>query len=185
MNLEQLIHDCQNHDIKAQEQLYRLYAAKLFSVCLKYSRGYVEAEDNLQEGFLLLFSKLDQFHFKGSFEGWAKRVVINYILQQYRQTSFLEVVDDNIQEPVEVEIEEESVTLDYLMKIIQELPDRYRLVFNLYVLDDYSHKEIAEMLAISEGTSKSNLSRAKVILKEKIELYTETNRNGNTIHSAK
>lgn len=185
MDLEKLIHDCQKQDRKAQEQLYRLFSTKLFSVCLKYSRSYVEAEDNLQEGFLLILSKIEQFRFKGSFEGWAKRVVINYVLQQYRHTSFLEVVDDQIQEPEEVELEAESIPLDFLLKIIQELPHRYRLVFNLYVLDGYAHKEIAEMLDISEGTSKSNLSRAKLILKEKIDRYTDSHRNGKPLHSAK
>lgn len=169
MNLEQLIIDCKKYDTKAQEQLYRLYSAKLFSICLKYSRNYAEAEDNLQDGFLIVFDKISQFNFKGSFEGWIKRIIINNVLQQYRTVRFLEIVDDNIADEVEVDFDEENVSIDYLMKIIQELPDRYRLVFNLYVIDGYSHKEISEMLTISIGTSKSNLSRAKLILKEKIE----------------
>lgn len=169
MGLEQLIHDCKNNDIKAQEQLYNLFAAKLFAVCLKYSRNYAEAEDNLQDGFLIIFNKIGQFTFKGSFEGWLKRIMVNNVLQQYRTASFLELVNDDIADEVEVEIESESVSMEYLMKIIQELPDRYRLVFNLYVIDGYSHKEIAEMLEITTGTSKSNLARARIILKEKIE----------------
>ncbi|MES2544473.1 MAG: sigma-70 family RNA polymerase sigma factor [Bacteroidota bacterium] len=169
MNLEQLIIDCKKKDTKAQEQLYRLFSAKLFAICLKYSRSYAEAEDNLQDGFLIVFEKISQFNFKGSFEGWIKRVMINNVLQQYRTVRFLEIVNDNIADEVEVDFDDENISIDYLMKIIQELPDRYRLVFNLYVIDGYSHKEIAEMLTISVGTSKSNLSRAKVILKEKIE----------------
>lgn len=169
MGLDQLINDCKNNDTKAQEQLYRLFSSKLFAICLKYSRNYAEAEDNLQDGFLIIFDKIHQFNFKGSFEGWAKRIMINNVLQQYRGVSFLELTTENISddEP-EVEIDE-SVSLDFLMKIIQELPDRYRLVFNLYVIDGYSHKDIADMLSISTGTSKSNLSRARMILKEKIE----------------
>lgn len=177
MNLEQLIYGCQKKDIKAQEQLYKLLASKLFSVCLKYSRNYTEAQDNLQDGFLIVFDKIEQFQFKGSFEGWAKRIMINNVLQQYRNVSFLELVDDKIQEEPEIEIDNEAITLDYLLKIIQELPDRYRLVFNLYVLDGYSHKEVAEMLSISDGTSKSNLARARMILKEKIEKYKEETLN--------
>ncbi len=169
LSLEQLIIDCKKYDTKAQEQLYRLYSAKLFSICLKYSRNYAEAEDNLQDGFLIVFDKISQFNFKGSFEGWIKRIIINNVLQQYRTVRFLEIVDDNIAGDVEVDFDEENISIDYLMKIIQELPDRYRLVFNLYVIDGYSHKEISEMLTISIGTSKSNLSRAKLILKEKIE----------------
>jgi len=168
--IEQLIYECTKRNTKAQEQLYRLLAPKLFSVCLKYSRNYEEAQDNLQEGFLLIFDKISQFKNKGSFEGWAKRVVINYTLQQYRNQSVFEIVSENIPDIENVEIDDENISLDFLTKIIQELPDRYRLVFNLYVIDDYSHKEIAEMLGINIGTSKSNLARAKAILKEKIEL---------------
>lgn len=170
MIIEQLIYECTKRNTKAQEQLYRLLAPKLFSVCLKYSRNYEEAQDNLQEGFLLIFDKISQFKNKGSFEGWAKRVVINYTLQQYRNQSVFEIVSENIPDIENVEIDDENISLDFLTKIIQELPDRYRLVFNLYVIDDYSHKEIAEMLGINIGTSKSNLARAKAILKEKIEL---------------
>ncbi len=171
MSLEQLIHDCKKNDIKAQEQLYRQYAPKMFSVCLKYSRNYAEAQDNLQDGFLLVFDKINSFEFKGSFDGWIKRVMVNQVLQQYRNKSFLSPIDEDIAEEVEVEIED-SVSMDFLMKIIQELPDRYRLVFNLSVFENYSHQEISDSLGISVGTSKSNLSRAKLILKEKIENNT-------------
>lgn len=170
MNIKQLILDCKKQEPKAQEQLYNLLSSKIFSVCLKYSRSYAEAQDNMQDGFLLLFKKIDQFDFKGSFEGWVKRLFINFILYQYRKVNVIEVVNSNIPDKVEVETDiDEDIPLDYLLKIIQELPDRYRLVFNLYVLDGYTHKEIAEMLEISSGTSKSNLARAKMILKEKLE----------------
>ncbi|RTY95959.1 RNA polymerase sigma factor [Flavobacterium sp. GT3R68] len=175
MSLDQLINDCKRNDIKAQEQLYRLFSAKLFTVCLKYSRNYAEAEDNLQDGFLIIFDKIHQFTFKGSFEGWIKRIMVNNVLQQYRNVSFLELVNDNIIDDVEIDIDDEAISIDYLMKIIQELPDRYRLAFNLYAIDGYSHKEISEMLGITIGTSKSNLSRARMILKEKIEQYTKNN----------
>lgn len=174
MSIEELINDCKKNDVKAQEQLYRLYAPKLFSVSLKYSRNYTEAQDNLQDGFLLIFKNIHQYSFKGSLDGWLKRVLTNHILQQYRKEPFLNIVDENLPEEVEVEIENDTVSSEYLMKIIQELPDRYRLVFNLYVLDGYSHQEIADLLNINIGTSKSNLSRAKMILKEKIELHTGT-----------
>lgn len=170
--IESLLHECKKNNTQAQEQLYKLLAPKLFAVSLKYSRSYEEAQDNLQESFLIIFDKLKQFNGNGSFEGWAKRLVINYVLQQYRkQVSFLELVSDKIPEVEEVEIDDESVTMEFLLKIIQELPDRYRLVFNLYVIDGYSHKEIGDMLDITDGTSKSNLARAKMILKEKIQNY--------------
>lgn len=169
MGIEQIIQGCQKRDIAAQEQLYRLLAPKLFGVCLKYSRNYSEAEDNLQDGFILIFDKISQFQFKGSFEGWAKRVVINNVLQKYRSQGVFEIVNENIPDIPDVEIDEDTVSMAYLVSIIQQLPDRYRLVFNLYVVDDYSHKEIAEMLNITIGTSKSNLARARMILKDKIE----------------
>ncbi|MCL9769507.1 sigma-70 family RNA polymerase sigma factor [Flavobacterium sp. HXWNR69] len=170
MIIEQLIHECCNNNTKAQEQLYRLLAPKLFSVCLKYSRNYEEAQDNLQESFLILFEKINQYKNIGSFEGWAKRVVINYILQQYRKQNVFEIISEKIAvDEDEIEVDEENISIEFLTQIIQELPDRYRLVFNLYVLDGYSHKEIAEMLKINIGTSKSNLARAKAILKSKIE----------------
>lgn len=169
MNLDEIILACQKNDIRAQEQLYKLLGSKLFVVCLKYSRNQVEAEDNLQESFLLIFEKIKQFQFKGSFEGWAKRLVVNYVLQQYRKKKHLEIVSENIPDNVEIEIEDEDISLDYLLSLVRELPDRYRMVFTLYVLDGYPHKEIAEMLSIEIGTSKSNLARAKMILKNKLE----------------
>jgi RNA polymerase sigma factor (sigma-70 family) len=183
LDLNQLINDCKKNDRKAQEQLYRLYASKLFTICLKYSRSYTEAQDNLQEGFLLIFNKIEQFSFKGSFEGWLKRVIINHVLQQYRTQTFLSIVNQDVALYEEIDIDDENISLDYLLIIIQELPDRYRLVFNLYVMDDYSHAEIAEMLSINIGTSKSNLSRARMILKNKIEQFK--NEENKTFPSAK
>ena len=100
--------------------------------------------------------------------------MINHVLQQYRKETFLNIVDENVPEEIEVEVDSDGVSSEFLIKIIQELPDRYRLVFNLYVLDGFSHQEIAEQLNINIGTSKSNLSRAKLILKEKIESQTGT-----------
>jgi len=180
LGLEQLIKDCQENSIKAQEQLYRLLAPKLIAVCLKYSRSRVDAEDNLQDGFLLIFKKIGQYRFEGSFEGWAKRVMVNNVLQKYRSEGIFEIVTENMPDEAEVELEADDIPMDYLLAIIQQLPDRYRMVFNLYVIDGYSHKEIAAMLNITDGTSKSNLARARMILKEKIET-----RQGNTIPTAK
>ena len=171
MSLEQLIEQCKKNDVKAQSQIYTLFASKLFSVCLKYSRNNAEAEDNLQDAFVTIFKKISQFKNIGSFEGWMKRIAINTALQCYRSKGVFDIVNENQIEDESLEIDEDTISIDFLLKIIQELPDRYRLVFNLYVLDDYSHKEIAEMLMISTGTSKSNLARARMILKEKIENY--------------
>jgi len=100
-----------------------------------------------------------------------KRITVNTVLQKYRKERVFEIVDREIAEDPEVEVETEEVSLDYMLQLIQELPERYRLVFNLYVLDGYPHQEIAEMLQINIGTSKSNLARARAILKSKIEQY--------------
>lgn len=171
MSLKQLIQKCIDYDTQAQSELYQLFSSKLFSVCLKYSRNYAEAEDNLQDAFLTIFKKIDQYKHKGSFEGWLKRIAINTALQRYRGQGVFEIINEDYIEDESVEIDDEHVSIDFLLKIIQELPDRYRLVFNLYVLDGYSHKEIANMLNIKVGTSKSNLARARKLLIEKIEDY--------------
>ncbi|MEW4922435.1 sigma-70 family RNA polymerase sigma factor [Algibacter sp. 2305UL17-15] len=173
MSLNQLIENCKKNDTKAQGELYKLFSGKLFSTCLKYSRNYAEAEDNLQDAFLIIFDKIGQFKHKGSFEGWLKRITVNNVLQRYRSEKVFDIINENTTEAVEIDIEEDQVSIDYLLQIIQELPDRYRLVFNLYVLDGYSHKDIAELLKISVGTSKSNLARARQILKQTIEDYNE------------
>ena len=170
MSLEQLIKKCKRQDRKAQEDLYKLYGSKIFAICLKYSRNKVEAEDNLQDSFITIFNKIEQYNFKGAFEGWLRRIAVNTVLQKYRKEGVFELISDKIEiESEVVEVNEEDISLDYLLKLVQELPDRYRLTFNLYVLDGYSHKEISQFLNISEGTSKSNLARARMILKKRIE----------------
>lgn len=169
MSLKQLIENCKTNDTKAQSELYKLFSGKLFATCLKYSRNYAEAEDNLQDAFLTIFNKIEQYKHKGSFEGWLKRITVNTALQRYRSEKVFDIVNENNIEDEQVEIDENAVSIDYLLKIIQELPDRYRLVFNLYVLDGYSHKEIAGLLNINIGTSKSNLARARQILIQTIE----------------
>lgn len=168
MGLKKLIQKCAENDRKAQAQVYQLFSGKLFALCLKYSKNYTEAQDNLQDGFITIFKKIHQYNSKGSFEGWMKRIMINTALQKYRSKSLLSLVNEEIPDEIMVEVDEDSISLDFLLQIIQQLPDRYRMVFNLYVLDGYSHKEISKKLEITEGTSKSNLSRARLILKEKI-----------------
>tara|TARA_R110002050_G_scaffold77636_5_gene165659 strand:- start:10345 stop:10890 length:546 start_codon:yes stop_codon:yes gene_type:complete len=178
VSLDKLIKNCIKQDALAQSQLYKQFASKLFSVCLKYSKNYAQAEDNLHDAFITIFSKIEQYNNKGSFEGWLKRIAINTSLQRYREdVGVYDITNEGNIEDVSVDINEDDVSIDYLLKIIQELPDRYRLVFNLYVLDGYSHVEISELINISTGTSKSNLARARLILKDKIEDY---NANSNS-----
>ena len=174
MSLNELVKQCAKNDRRAQEEIYQLFSGKLFSICLKYSKNKQEAQDNFQDGFITIFNKIGQFKFKGSFEGWLKRVMVNTILLKYRQKNVLNLVTEEIPDEVIVDIDDDEVSLDFLLNLIQELPDRYRMVFNLYVLDGFSHKEISKMLQIAEGTSKSNLARARGILKQKIELHQES-----------
>ena len=171
MSLQELIRDCKKKNASAQSQLYKLYASRLFSICLKYSKNYVEAEDNLQDAFVTIFNKIEQYKNKGSFEGWMKRITINTALKRYREVQVYSLIDESAIEDVDIEIGNDEVDLDFLLQIIQDLPDRYRLVFNLYVMDGFSHNEIGKMLEISNGTSKSNLARARMILKQKIKDY--------------
>ena len=173
LRLDQLITNCKKKQPKAQGELYKRYASSLFSVCLKYAPNYAEAEDILQDSFMTIFDKVGQYQNKGSFEGWLKRIAINTALQRYRKPGVCNLVNEENIKEVEVEVDEESIPLDFLLQIIQELPDRYRLVFNLYVMDGHSHREIAKMLEITQGTSKSNLARARGILKNKIVISQE------------
>lgn len=177
MTLEELILNCKNQDLKAQEELYKKFSGILFSVCLKYSPNYHEAEDNLQDAFITIFNRIEQFKGKGSFEGWMKRVTVNTVLQKYRKQRVFNLSnEEQLEEEAVIEIEDNAVPLDFLLKIVQELPDRYRLVFTMYVLDDYAHKEISKIVGISVGTSKSNLARARGILKIKVEDYYKINK---------
>lgn len=171
MSLDILIQKCKKNDTKAQSKVYKLFSGKLFAVCLKYSRNHADAEDNLQDAFVTIFKKISQYKKKGSFEGWLKRIAVNTALQKYRRKGVFNIVNENNIEDEVIEIEDYQVDMNFLLLSIQELPDRYRLVFSLYALDGYSHKEIAKMLNISTGTTKSNLARARMILKNKIENY--------------
>lgn len=168
MKLKKLISQCQKKELKAQKELYELYSAKLFSLSLKYSKNYAEAQDNLQDAFITIFENIHQFKHKGSFEGWLKRITINTALARYRNQKVFSLNHEELIVQPESDYSDHGISLQTLLKNIQELPNRYRMVFNMYVLDGYSHKEIAGMMGISEGTSKSNLARGRQILKDKI-----------------
>ena len=141
-------------------------------MCLKYSRTYQDAQDTLQDSFIVIFKDIKKFKHKGSFEGWAKRVTVNVALQKFRKKSILKFdkIEENqlTEEEITVDVDEENISLSFLLSLINELPPKYQLVFNLYVLDGYSHQEISEVLNISTGTSKSNLFRARKLLQNKI-----------------
>jgi RNA polymerase sigma-70 factor (ECF subfamily) len=171
--LEILVKDCVSGKRKAQQQLFNLYSDDMFGVCMYYSKDYTEAEDTLHEGFMKVFQKIDQFKFKGSLAGWIRRVMINTALEKFRKQNQLYALGDEYES--NEDIQQENVISDLsaqdLIKLIRELTPKYRMVFNLYAIEGYSHKEIGEMLGISEGTSKSNLARARYILQKKVKKH--------------
>lgn len=181
--LKKIIDKCVSGNVRAQEKLYHRFAPQMFGVCLRYAKDKTEAEDNLQEGFIKVFQYLDRFRYEGSFEGWVRRIMVNVSLERYRKQHFIHPVEDvSIYEGQQVSDDiMAKISAQELMALIQELPPRYRMVFNLYVMEDFQHQEISNEMKISVGTSKSNLARARDILKRKVkELYKEIGTNNNT-----
>ncbi|HZL10896.1 MAG TPA: sigma-70 family RNA polymerase sigma factor [Prolixibacteraceae bacterium] len=177
-----IISECIAGNQKAQAKLYHQFAPKMFGVCLRYAKDATEAEDNLQEGFIKVFTGLKSFRNDGSFEGWIRRIMINVSLEKIRKQHLLYPVED-VAVYDSVSFSDDviaKISADELLKLIQQLPPRYQLVFNLYVIEGMSHKEIAKEMSITQGTSKSNLARARDILKKKVrENYGELNAKNN------
>jgi len=160
----------------AQRMLYRRLAGKMLLVCMRYMKNKTEAEDVLQEGFMLVFQKLDQYNGSGSFEGWIRKIMVNKSLEHLRKSVYLYPMKDlsGINDyAISTEDVFGNIASKDLLRMIQELPPAYRTIFNLYVFEGLKHKEIAEMLGISEGTSKSNLSDARKLLKKRIQPVTK------------
>ncbi len=178
--LEKLIKQCKKNDRVAQGEIYRLFSPKMFAICLRYSGHYSDAQDVLQEGFVHAFNKIKQYKGNGSFEGWLRRIMVNKCMDNFRKHK-MTIVSENPHDYTtyeeEPETEEPIFNEKELMKLVQQLPDQYRMVFNLYVIEDYSHAEIAEKLNISVGTSKSNLSRAKSWLRKELKKKLVEGRN--------
>jgi RNA polymerase sigma-70 factor (ECF subfamily) len=183
LDLQKIIKACKRNNLKAQSQLYKCYKDDLYILCLKYCKNKEEAQDNLQDSFLEIFDKIKSYKGIGSFEGWMKRITIHKAIDKYNKKQPLNIeINDSILEDTTIDSDRiEVIPLDEILNYIQELPPRYRLIFNLFELDQYSHKDIAELLNISINTSKSNLHRAKHILKQKIldvkPLLSKTNIN--------
>ena len=171
MDLERLIKRCKKQKLDAQSQLYQLYKDDLYILCLKYCHNKEEAQDNLQDAFIEIFQKIKTYKGIGSFEGWMKRITINKAIDKYKFKQEINFeINDAILSGDEITIENiNTIPLGEILAQVQNLPSQYRLVFTMYELDNYSHKEIAELLNISESTSKSNLHRAKKILQTKIQ----------------
>lgn len=173
MSDQQIIDGCARHERKAQQQLYDKYSRFLLAICLRYANDKAEAEDVLQESFLKIFFNIKDFSGTGSFIGWLRKVAVNTAITHYhRNLKFRHHIE--IEDYVSVEtgvtsFEEDFFTSDELFLVLNELPSGYRMVFNMYAIDGYKHKEIAEILGIDTNTSKSQYSRAKASIREKLE----------------
>ncbi|MFV0143101.1 MULTISPECIES: sigma-70 family RNA polymerase sigma factor [Empedobacter] len=167
MDEKQLIKACINNDSKAQRMLYEKYDARFFAVCKRYFTDIQQAEDALVKGFLKIFQNLENYSFEGSFEGWMRRIMINECLMELRKNKIFHLNVDDYSSSISSNQEaSQQIEEDDVMKLLDYLPEGCRLVFTLYVIEGYKHKEIAESLGITEGTSKSQLNLAKTKLKD-------------------
>lgn len=170
MTDEQLVRDCVAGNKVAQRTFYDKFASKMMGVCLRYAGSRDEAQDVLQDGFIKIFNKLPDFENKGSLEGWVRRIMVNTALDQYRKNKkFLSDVDDVGFMLEKKDFIVETMNADDLLKTIQSIPEGYRVVFNLFAIEGYSHKEIADRLGVTESTSKSQFSRARKLLRDILE----------------
>lgn len=173
--IEQIVKGCQRNDRNSQKILYMSYYSTLLPLCARYTSNMEEARDLLHDAFLKIFEQIKKYKSQGSFEGWLKAVVVNYAIDFYRRKKKMRLLSADDEEnpiPLKAETTEteeeqtfEQISPQQLLEAIQKLPDAYRMVFCLYYLENLSHKEIAEKLNINEGTSKSNLFKAKNKLK--------------------
>jgi RNA polymerase sigma factor (sigma-70 family) len=170
-----LISGCIDGNRRMQEELYRRFSPRMYAVCLRYASSSEEAEDILQEGFIKIFKKLGSFRSEGSFEGWIRRVFVNTAIEHFRRRRYLQPVTEREENTIEgkyLSVLDDLAEKD-ILALVKQLSPGYRTVFNMYVVEGYTHKEIGDMLGISEGTSKSQLSRAKVILQDLVRTFLE------------
>ncbi|MFT3682548.1 MAG: sigma-70 family RNA polymerase sigma factor [Ferruginibacter sp.] len=169
---DQLIKACIREDAACQKELFMRYGSRMLGVCHRYARTAADAEDILQDAFIKVFDKLNQFKFEGSFEGWIRKIVVNTALKKYSIQRYEKEVngyeikdrDEGAADPAVYT----QITHKELMDLIKKLPDGYRVIFNLYVIEGYQHDEIAEMLGIQPGTSRSQLVKARMMLQKQI-----------------
>lgn len=160
-----------------QYRLYALHAKKMFGICLRYAANHDEAQDVLQEGFIKVFQNLYSFKGKGSLEGWIRRIMVNTAIEKYRERMYHLSMDEIANEDIAIHQHNQATDMLHakdILALVQKLPVQYRLVFNLYAIEGFSHKEIGDKLQISESTSRSNLTRARTILKGKLTKELET-----------
>ncbi|MDD2278102.1 MAG: sigma-70 family RNA polymerase sigma factor [Bacteroidales bacterium] len=163
-----IVERCKKNDRKAQQMLYKVFSSRMYGVCLRYYPNADVARDILQDGFIKVFQKISSFRSEGSIEGWIRKIMVNTALEYHRKKR--DDVEDNLTSAYNSHFEHSFIQTDYqlLLTIVSTLPKQYRIVFNLYAIEGYSHSEIAKLLEISESTSKSNYSRARAILREKV-----------------
>jgi RNA polymerase sigma-70 factor (ECF subfamily) len=167
----ELVEGSSKNNAKSQRRLFEQYAGKMMTVCLRYACDQAEAEDILQESFIKVFANIDQYRFEGPLEGWIRRIVVNTALRvlQKKKIEFAAIDEDlDIAQTMNVDVLT-ALGAEELLKLISGLPDGYRIVFNLYVLEGYDHNEIAQMLAITAATSRSQLLKARKVLQTQIE----------------
>lgn len=170
MTEEELIKGCIREEKSYQQRLFKTYAGKMLVVCMRYTRSRQEAEDVLQDGFIRVFDNIKKFSFNGSFEGWVRRIMINCALRNFRKSSYQKEqigIAEDYDIPTNAKVYD-KLSEQELLKIIDELPEGYKMVFNLYAIEGYSHKEIADMMDINEGTSRSQLNKARKYLQKKL-----------------
>jgi len=175
-NEQLLLKECLNNNPKACKVFYEKYASKMLGVLIRYAKNTMEAEDMLQEGFIRVFQNLEKFRYEGSLEGWVRRIMINTAINFYKSNlKHNQHIDiDNVSHTGSLSVNAvDSLSLKQLLQIVQSLPEGYKMVFNLYIIEGYSHKEIAGLMGISESTSKSQLSRARKVLQRKIQFFSE------------
>ncbi len=169
-----LIESCIKGNRSSQKALYDRLASRMFPVCLRYVGDRILAEDVLQEGFVTLFTRLESYKGDGSFEGWARKIFVTTALMELRKKDALKMSEDlEVVKGMKGDLTTQSQSLGYkeLMRMVMELPPGFRTVFNLYAIEGYSHKEISDMLGITESTSRTQLSRARILLQNKIKEF--------------
>lgn len=182
----QVIEGCKRGDRKFQEILYHQFTAKLYAICWRYAPNAETAQDLLQEGWIKVFNNIEKYRGDGSFEGWLKRIFVNTSIEFFRKKAnnmYVVTENENIQLPTLTENAIDQLQEEDILRVIQTLSNGYRTIFNMYVIEGFTHKEIAEQLGISEGTSKSQLARAKQILQQKvIQLFDNKKNSSSTLH---
>ena len=172
MTESELIRGCIKEEAACQKEVFNRYAGRMLGVCNRYARNSADAEDILQDAFIKIFEKIHQFKFEGSFEGWVRRIMVNTALKKYSLSRYeKEVSGYEVKDRDESGMEPSAyshLTQKELMELINNLPDGYRMIFNLYVIEGYQHEEISEMLGIQAGTSRSQLVKARVMLQKQI-----------------